>query len=204
MRAPVSSSHAGENARRHFDHRRLHPDLGGGGGDLEADQSAADHDQVLRCLQLRRQRARVGFGAQIVDTRHAERQQRDLAHDRAGGDHQRVIGQPPAGLGHHLPGGGVDRGATCLEFERDVVAGEPLRARDRRVLRERLAGEHRLRQRRFLVGLAGLVGEKDDRHRGILALRPDGGKDSGGAAADHDDGTGRAHVGAVLVAPQGI
>ena len=101
------------------------------------------------------------LGAQVMHARHAGRQQRQLAHQRAGGDHQRVVGQRAAG-GDDLARGAVDRGAAGVELDRDAVGGEPARAGDRRVFGLGLAEQHGLRQRRLLVGLAGLVGDERD------------------------------------------
>ena len=66
---------------------------------------------TTRCLQPREiglERARVRLGAQVMHARHARRQQRQFAHQRAGGDHQRVVGQAPP-VGDDLARRAVDR-----------------------------------------------------------------------------------------------
>ena len=45
----------------------LSAELGGRGGDLEPDHAAADQDQRFARVQVRLQRQRLGFRAQIVD-----------------------------------------------------------------------------------------------------------------------------------------
>ena len=119
-----------------------------------------------------------------MHARHAGRQQRQLAHQRAGGDHQRVVGQRAAG-GDDLARGAVDRGAAGVELDRDAVRGEPAGPGDRRVLGLGLAEQHGLRQRRLLVGLAGLVGDQRDVGRAVLLLGLDGGEHRRRPAADH-------------------
>ena len=71
----------------------LTPSSAADGGDLEADQAAADDEQVLALTERRLELLRVSFGAQVVDVRCPERQLRDFADHRAGRDHQRVVGQ---------------------------------------------------------------------------------------------------------------
>ena len=87
----------------------------------------------------------------------------------------------------------VDRGAFRVEHEFHTVAGHALRPGDRRVVRARLAEQHRLRERRAFVGLQTLVGNEGDLRPRIAALRFDGGEHAGGAASDDDDAA-RCHV----------
>ena len=184
---------ARQDARRDLDHGGLDAELGGGGRDFEPDQPAADHQQRLAAVEMRLERQRLGLGAQIIDAR-ARRKHRQDAVDRAGGEHQRVIGDALACLGHYCARGAVDLADARAAGQRDAESGETFGAGDRRVMRRCLAGEHGLRQRRLLVGLAAFVGEHHHVGRGILLARGDGGTDGGRAAADDHDLFGRAHA----------
>ena len=206
-RAGLLVAHAGEDARHHLDHGGAHAELRRRRRDLEPDQPAADHHQMLRLAQLRRERARLGLGAQIVHPRHAERQRRDLAHHRAGREDERVVGQAPAVGGHDRAPGAVDRVDGRVQHQVHAVTGEALRAGDRRVMRRRLAEQHGLRQRRLLVGLARLVGQQRDVGGRVLLLGADRREHAGRAAADHHDVARVAHrtpAACILVAPRRI
>ena len=89
-------AHARKNARRHFQHRHLDPKLRGRGRRFKPDEFGADYDQVTACAQRRGQGARVGFGAQIMHPRHAERQHRQFAYHASGREHQCVVAETPA------------------------------------------------------------------------------------------------------------
>ncbi len=155
--------------------------------------AAADHQQRLAAVEMRLERHRLGFGAEIVDAR-ARRKHRQDAVVRPGGKHQRVIGDAFACLGHYFARGAVDLADARAAGQRDAESGEALGAGDRRVMRHGLAGEHGFRQRRLLVGFAAFVGEHHHVGRGVLLARGDGGADGGGAAADDDNLFGRAHA----------
>ncbi len=176
-----------EDARRHLDDGDADAELAGGGRDFEADQAAADHREVPRRLELRRERIGMGFGAQVVDAGRAERQRRDLAHHRAGGDDEGVIGQAPARRGDHFPRGPVDRGASRVEHKRHAVAGHALGAGDRGVGGACLAEQHRLRQRWALIGFRRLVGDEGHLGARIATLGLDGREYAGRPASDDDD-----------------
>ena len=121
----------------------LDTELGRRSRGFEPDQSGPDHDQMLARRKAGLDGAGVRLGAQIVHPRHAHRQQWQLAHRRAGGDHQCVIGKGPAG-GDDLARRAVDRSATSVELDRDAVAGETVRAGDRSILRIDLPQQHSL------------------------------------------------------------
>jgi hypothetical protein len=135
-------AHPREDARRDLDDGNADAELAGGSGDLEADQASADHREMPRGLELRGERVAVSFGAQIVDAWRAERQHRQLAHRRPGGDDERVIGQAPARRRDHRADGAIDRDAARMKHQCDAVAGDTFRPGDRRVDRARLAEQH--------------------------------------------------------------
>ena len=89
----------------------------------------------LAAIEMRLERARLGLGAQVVDAVAAGRKHRQHAVDRAGGEHQRVIGDALARFGHHRARGAIDRRDARAALERDADAGDALRPGDRRVLR---------------------------------------------------------------------
>ena len=74
------------------------------------------------------------------------------------------------------------------------MARDPARAGDRRVLRLRLADEHRFRQRRLLVGLARFVADEYDFGRRILRACRQRRTDAGRPAADDHDPAGVGHA----------
>ena len=126
MAAGLLVADAGEDARRHLHDRRPDAELGCDSGDLEADQAAADHEQVLgirRSAALRM--LRVSFGAQVVDVRCAERELGDFTDHRAGRDHQRVIGKLAAVMESDGFGGTIDRRTDSAGFDVHVVAARP-------------------------------------------------------------------------------
>ena len=74
------------------------------------------------------------------------------------------------------------------------MAGDTFRARDRRVSRGRLAEQDRLRQRRPLIGLAGLLGDEGDGGLRVAALGFDRSKNACRATAHDNDIPGNGHV----------
>jgi hypothetical protein len=132
-------------------------------------------------------------------------QRRDLAHERAGGEHQRVIGEALSVGGRDRAHGAVDCADRRVENEVDAMPGEPLRPGDRRVVRRRLAEQHGLGQWRLLVGLTRLLGEQRDARGRILLFGTDRRQHAGRPAADHHDVARLAHLAAcILVAPDCI
>ena len=169
--------------RRKLDHRHLDAEFGRGGGRFKTDQAGADHDEMLAIGKAGLDRPRMRFGAEVMHPRHALGQHRQFPHQRAGRDHQRVIGQRPAG-GDGLVGRTVDGGAARAGFDRDAVLGEAAGTGDQGVLGAAFAEQHRLGQRRFFIGFAGLVGHQRDVGRGIAFLGFNCGKDRRRPAAD--------------------
>ena len=66
-------AHPREDARCHLDDGDVDAEFASGRCDLETDQAAADHREMLRGLEFRGEGIGMGFGAQVVDTRRAER-----------------------------------------------------------------------------------------------------------------------------------
>ncbi len=184
---------ARQDARRDLDDGGLDAELGGRGGDFEPDQPAADDQQRPALMQMGFERPRLGFGAQVVDAFLLGRKRRQLAIDRAGGEHERVIADAFAGVGHDFARAAIDLGRAGAGLERDAAAGDALGAGDRRVMGRHLAGQHRLRERRLLVGLAVLVVEQQHVGRGVLLLGGERRRDPRGSAADDHDLAACAH-----------
>src|SRR5262249_34241735 len=90
--------------------------------------------------------------------------------------------------------GWVDRGASRIAFQAYAVAGDTLRAGDRRIGRGCLAEQDRLRQRRPLIGLARFLGNERDGGLRVAALGFDRGENARRAAADNNDIPGYGHV----------
>ena len=85
---------------RRFDHDDFTPAHGRGGGDLQADETSADHHHALACRKLCAKRTavleRANIMAMFVGARHIER-----AHPRAGREEQHaVIDARSVGEGH--------------------------------------------------------------------------------------------------------
>ena len=125
---------ARQDARRDLDHGGLDAELGGRCSHLEPDQPAADDEQRLASMQVRLERARLGLGAQVIDAGSPGRKHRQHAVDRAGGEHERVIADALARLGHHRARVAIDRRHPRAALERNAGCGDALRAGDRRVL----------------------------------------------------------------------
>ena len=71
------------------------------------------------------ERARLRFGAQVIDAVAAGREHRQHAVDRAGGEHERVVADALAGIGHDHPRRAIDRRHPRAALERDAVAAMP-------------------------------------------------------------------------------
>ena len=138
-------------------------------------------------MQTRLERARFRLGAQIINALLPRREHRQHAIDRAGGEHERVVADALARIGHHRARGAIDRLHGRAELEADAACGNALRAGDRRVVGHRLSREHGLRQRRLLVRLLRLVAEQNDVGGNVLLLGGERRRDARRAAADNDD-----------------
>ena len=144
-------AYAGEDARRHLDHRGPYAELRCHSGDLEADQATADHEQVLALTERSFELLRVSFGTQVVDVRCAERELGDFTNHRAGRDHQRVIVKLSAVMESDRFGGTIDGRTDSAGFDVHVMCGQATRAGDEGVLGLCLTEQHRFRERRLLV-----------------------------------------------------
>ena len=191
---------ARENARRDFDHGGCYSEFGGGRRHLEPDQPAADDEERPAAIEMRLERARLRFGAQVVDAVAPRWKHRQYAIDRAGGEHQRVIGDARARLRHHRARGAVDL-VTRTPRSKATPLRIALGAGDRRVVGRRLARQHGLRQRRLLVGLVALVAEQHDLGGCVLLLRSHCRGDPGRSAANDYDLARRVHA-ALLTRPR--
>ena len=69
-------------------------------------------------MQVGLERARLGLGAQVIDAGSPGRKHRQHAVDRAGGEHERVIADALARLGHHRARGAIDRRHPRAALER--------------------------------------------------------------------------------------
>jgi len=138
-------------------------------------------------MQTRLERARLRFGAQIKNALLPLREHRQRAIDRAGGEHERVVADALARIGHHRARAAVDRLHRRAEREADAACGNALRAGNRRVVGHRLSREHGFRQRRLLVRLLRLVAKQDDVGGSVLLLGRQRRRDARRAAADNND-----------------
>jgi len=182
-----------KNARRDLDNGGAKSKLGRDGGDFEPDQASADNEERLGSLQLRLERKRLRFGPQIVDAPPG-RKQRQRPVDRAGGENERVVGDALAIFRRRGFCRAVDRLHRSAGFERDAFAGDAGRPRDRRVMRHRLADQHRFRERWLLVGLAMLVAKHHDFGGLVLIAGRHCGADCCRTAANDYDLAGGCHI----------
>ena len=185
---------AREDARRDLEHRGLDAEFRGGCCHLEPDQAAADDDQRLASMQVILERARLRLGAQVIDAGAAGREHRQHPVDRTGGEHERVVADALAGIGHDHPRRTIDRRHPRAALEHDAGCGDAFRAGDRRVVGRELAREHRLRQRRLLVGFVMFVVEQHHLGRGVLLLGGHCRRHPRRSAPDDDDLACAAHA----------
>jgi hypothetical protein len=163
-----------------------------GGGDLQADEAAADDRQPPRRVQLLAQRERVGRAAQHGDVGEALGQRRQPARVRAGGEHQPRVGQLRAGGEAHDAARAVDRHRRVAAVQRDALLGVPGLGAQRlqrlgRILQEGLG------QRRALVGQQRLVAH-EVHARALPGLGQRGAELRAGMAAPDDDDRLGAHA----------
>ena len=114
---------------------------------------------------------------------------------RAGGEHERVIGERLAALERHRPRLRVERGGLGPVPEVDLVLGVPGGLLDRDLVRLGLAAQELLGQRGARVGRV-LLG-REHRHRAVaagVAVAARGGQARRAAADDHES-LGRGHAG---------
>ncbi|MND61367.1 hypothetical protein D3C80_526240 [compost metagenome] len=108
---------AGQNSALALDNNDLGAERPRGRRRLEPDIAAADDDQSLHAVTLRRQRRLqrlgVGGGAQGHDAAQISAFDRQQTRPRAGGQDQIVIGNRVAVIQAHRPRGPVD-GRDCL------------------------------------------------------------------------------------------
>jgi hypothetical protein len=153
----------------------------GRGGELRADPSGADdHDGVL-LTEDRPQPCGVVEGAQQMDAAHTLRA-RELDRFGAGGDDQDVV-RDGARRGVQFVRRGPHAGHVAAQLQLDVerlevdVEGGVLG----------LAEQHRLGQRRPVVGLVGFGSDQGDRAGEALFPQGHGGLHTGHARTDDDD-----------------
>ncbi len=144
-------------------------------------------------MQVGLERERFGLSPQIVDAFLSCWKHRQHAVGRAGCQNERVVGDALARLRRHGFRGAIDLLDARAHLERDPFAGNAGGPRDRRVLRHRFAGQHRLRQRRLLVGLAVLVAEHQNVGSLVLIAGRERGANCSRSAADDDNLAGVTH-----------
>ncbi len=159
MRRDLRCHHAAHQPVGGLEHRDGLAEKTGGGGDLEADEAAADDHHVGGRVERGAQPPRVGCIAQREDAVEVDAGDGRTARAGAGGDDQTVEGDGPT-VGERDPfGGKVDGDDLDAAAELDGV----LRVEGQRPERQEVVGgilEEGLGQRWPLVGHLILGGDK--------------------------------------------
>ncbi len=146
--------------------RRVHEDdacahLAGGRRHLGADPAASDHRDAAGAPDGVAQSGSVGDGSEVVDAVEVGAGKREPPWGRAGGEDRGV--EVDARAAGQLDAANAEvevLGVVVDQF--DVVGGVEADGMDVRGVRVLLAAQHRLGQRRALVGCAGFVADEDD------------------------------------------
>ena len=121
---------AGQEAWQRLDHGDLGAELARRGGELEADEPAADHREVPAGPERRADAGRVVQRAQRGDGRPVGPGQRQGPRPGAGREEQALVRDRFA-IEEHMAGGPVDPERVARGAEIDAGLGQPLRAADR-------------------------------------------------------------------------
>jgi hypothetical protein len=161
------------------------PERPGAGGDLGADEATADDDERPAGRELGPEGSCVVEGAQDVDAGEVVGAGQP-ARAGAGGEHDRVGGEPCALVERHGAGRRVELDGPHPQPPRDVEVLVVLQQR----LRGRLVrrGEEGLRQRRPVVRQVRLVADDGDVTRETLRPQRPRRRDTGERGADDQDG----------------
>ena len=184
--------HARHKPRLPLDHGDLLAQSARRGGDFESDESAADHDDILRGGQALADLGRFGERAQVADAVGSHIGKHPVA--RAGGQHQRVVFDVLSRIERHAPRHAID---GCHSARHQIYAlGLVERGRAQLGMALLLFAEQKtLRERRPLVRNAGLVADQRDPFFVTLGAQGRGGLKTALSSANDDD----AHLALLLV-----
>ena len=152
---------ARHHARRQFDHIHLKPLGTGSGGEFQADEAGADHDDALARRDRLPQRFAFIQNSQVAHVRQIGVGDIEQAIARAGGQHQMPVVERRARCEHQLARGAIDRdGAIGRQF--DVLVAVELVRPEHQAVGAALAFQIGLGQRRPLIGQMRLIVEQHD------------------------------------------
>ena len=184
---------AGHHPVHRFEHRHLQSALGADGGDLKPDIARADDGDARTRQERRLQRVHIGDGFEIENPRQIGARTAQLAHPRAGGQQQLVVGQLAAIGQLHGLARTVDRLGRGVQQQIDArfaIIGIGFQEQARPL---QLAQQIGLGERRALIGRIGFLAHQGDGAGMAFGAQRLDGLDGGLTGANNDDFLGHSH-----------
>jgi hypothetical protein len=150
---------AGAKTRRPFDYGRCNAELACSCRHFQADPAAADHKHMLARTQPLAQRDRFIERAQVSNVRGLHQRIGQTSRRAACGDHEAIVLHFAARARAHDALFAVNRRGGIRLPRFDVQRVEVVRLDEAHGVDIRLARQHRLRQRRALIGQMDLIGD---------------------------------------------